>query len=285
MVPVNIIRRDVLTVEKENEESLPITELDQTFLRAASSNETLSRELKKKIRRNISDWPYIDSLISSFTPEQLIELEIFLWNEAIEFAKTTLQKKLAREFITSHMEPTANYHRRQMCGEPFSACRANYCIHSNPICASRKLKEQIRAITKVFDRRSDRDKLHQKSLEKFLQNLIRKFSLFSIIVTGEDGAPIAALSDLEQTETCEQSDFVKFFYKHLERYIKNEKSNGSIYFDVPLQAVSQKIVHDKHVFILTLLSIKNHNLDVAMFLATLGIHRIYSEQKSDDTLN
>ena len=91
--------------------------LDNTFSRSSSSKESLNRELKKKIRKNISDWNYIDSLISTLIPEQLIELEIFLWNEAIEFAEGALQKKLAREFITAHMEPTANYHRRQMCGE------------------------------------------------------------------------------------------------------------------------------------------------------------------------
>lgn len=251
--------------------------LDNTFSRSSSTKESLNRELKKKIRKNISDWNYIDSLISTLIPEQLIELEIFLWNEAIEFAESTLQKKLAREFITAHMEPTANYHRRQMCGEPLSACRANYCIHSNPACASRKLKEQIRAITKVFDRRTEREMEHDRALEHFLKKLIIKFGLFSIIVTTENGMPISAISDLEQSETGNQSEFVRFFYKHLERYIKNEKSSGSVYFDVPLQAVSQKVVIGAQMLIITLVSMKSNNLDVAMFLATMGVNRIYAE--------
>lgn len=259
--------------------------LEITFFRSPSPEESLNRELKKKIRKNISDWSYIDSLISKLKPQQLIELEIFLWNEAIQFAEGTLQKKLAREYITAHMEPTANYHRRQMCAEPLSACRANYCIHSNPACASRKLKEQIHAITKVFDRRNDRHTAQNRALENFLANLIKKFSLFSVIVTTDTGLPIAAISDLEQSETADRSEFVRFFYKHLERYIKNDKSNGSVYFDVPLQAVSQKIAVEGQTLILTLLSLKSYNLDVAMFLATLGINRIYSEKNSADLRN
>ncbi|KAB2881540.1 hypothetical protein F9K33_00340 [bacterium] len=251
--------------------------LDNTFSRSSSSKESLNRELKKKIRKNISDWNYIDSLISTLIPEQLIELEIFLWNEAIEFAEGALQKKLAREFITAHMEPTANYHRRQMCGEPLSACRANYCLHSNPACASRKLKEQIRAITKVFDRRTEREMEHDRALEHFLKKLIIKFGLFSIIVTTENGMPISAISDLEQSATGNQSEFVRFFYKHLERYIKNEKSSGSVYFDVPLQAVSQKVFIGAQMLIITLVSMKSNNLDVAMFLAAMGVNRIYAE--------
>ncbi|MBL7959952.1 hypothetical protein JNL27_06880 [bacterium] len=251
--------------------------LDNTFSRSSSSKESLNRELKKKIRKNISDWNYIESLIGTLIPEQLIELEIFLWNEAIEFAEGALQKKLAREFITAHMEPTANYHRRQMCGEPLSACRANYCLHSNPACASRKLKEQIRAITKVFDRRTEREMEHDRALEHFLKKLIIKFGLFSIIVTTENGMPISAISDLEQSATGNQSEFVRFFYKHLERYIKNEKSSGSVYFDVPLQAVSQKVVIGAQMLIITLVSMKSNNLDVAMFLAAMGVNRIYAE--------
>lgn len=270
--------RETIEVSGGNDfESLPVSVLDQMFSRSPSMQDVLSQELKKKIRKNISDWHYIDSLISSFSPEQLIELEIFLWNEAIEFAEGTLQKKLAREYITGHMEPTANYHRRQMCGEPLLACRANYCIHSNPACASRKLKEQIRSIAKVFDRRTFRDMAHDRALENFLKNLIRKFSLFSVIVTTENGMPVAAMSDLEQSEAGDQSEFVRFFYKHLERYIKNENTSGSVYFDVPLQAVSQKVAVGDQTLIITLLSMKIHNLDVAMFLATMGINRIYSE--------
>ena len=269
----------------DNNFELSTAALDQTFFRTSSKQGFLNQELKKKIRKNISDWHYIDLLISTFKPEQLIELEIFLWNEAIDFAESTLQKKLAREYITSHMESTANYHRRQMCGEPLMACRANYCIHSNPACASHKLREQIRSITKIFDRRNNRGEAQDRALENFLKNLIKKFSLFSIIITTETGLPIAAISDLEQTEAGDNSDFVRFFYKHLERYIKNDESNGSVYFDVPLQAVSQKVASGNQVLIITLLSLKSHHLDVAMFLATVGINRIYSENDVAHTKN
>lgn len=271
--------RETVAMNEENDfSSSSEAALDQSFFRSSLPQEHLTREFKKKIRKNISDWNYIDSLISPLNPEQLIELEIFLWDEAIQFAEGTLQKKLAREFITSHMEPTANYHRRQMCGEPLSACRANYCIHSNPACASLKLKEQIHAIANVFDRRGDRNSRKNRALDTFLENLLKKFSLSSVIVTTDTGLPIASLSDLEQFGNGDYSEFVRFFYKHLERYIKNNESNGSVYFDVPLQAISQKINFKNQTLIITLLSMKSHNLDVAMFLANLGLTRIYAEQ-------
>ncbi|MBL7995251.1 hypothetical protein JNM05_07745 [bacterium] len=277
--------REIISTITEGDSSSPAHDLDQALSRSLTIQETLTRDVKKKIRKNITDWAYIETLISNFNPDQLIELEIFLWNEAIQFAESALQKKLAREFITSHMEPTANYHRRQMCGEPLSACRANYCIHSNPGCASRKLKEQIRAIAGIFDRRTDRNEAQDKALESFLKNLIKKFSLFSVIVTTDNGLPVIALSDLEQSGAADSSEFVRFFYKHLERYIKDNKSSGSVYFDVPLQAVSQKITIGTQTLILTLLSMKSQSLDVSMFLATLGINRIYAEKDAVQAKN
>lgn len=242
---------------------------------------TLSRDILKKIRKNVSDSHYIDSVMTAMTVEQLIELQIFLWHEAMDFTENTLHRKLAREFITSRMEPTANYHRRQMCSEPLTACRANYCVHSNPMCASQKLREQIRGMVTLFDRRSCRAEQQDKALEKYLQNIIRKFGLFAVVVTTGDGLPVAALSDLEQSGGSEHSEFVQFFYRHLERYAKSGSMNGSVYFDLPLQAVSHKMVVAQNTLILTLLSVKNVNLDVAMFQATFGIERIYHEDHSN----
>ncbi len=271
---------DRQTNQSLNMESMAGKEASLTEFKTSFVQGTLSRDLLKKIRKNISDPHFIDSIMTGMTVEQLMELQIFLWHEAIDFAENTLHRKLAREFITSRMEPTANYHRRQMCSEPVTACRANYCVHSNPMCASQKLREQIRSMISLFDRRSRRTEEQDKALEHYLQNIIRKFGLFAAVVTTGDGLPVAALSDLEQSGGGEHSEFAKFFYRHLERYAKSGSANGSVYFDLPLQAVSHKMVVAQNTLILTLLSVKNVNLDVAMFQATFGIERIYRENSS-----
>jgi len=252
-------------------------------LRIIRQHESLDRETKKKIRKNISNWNVVSSIISNYSPEQLIEVQSLLWNEAMAYAENVLHQKLAREFITARIEPTANYHRRQMCAEPVSACRANYCIHSNPACATKKLNEQIKAIATIFDRRVGRTENPENSLEDYLQNLILRFGLFAIIVTTEDGVPVAAASDLKNLDDCNHhSELVKFFYKHLERYIKDEKNEGSVYYDVSFQALSHKIAHGDQKFIITMLAIKTANLNVAMFQSLLGINRIYFKQQNSE---
>lgn len=260
---------------------VPITILKYSSVRQKESQE-LSRDIKKKIRRNIQDWSVIEALIQPFTPSQLIELEAFLWDEAMAYAETNLHQKMTREFITSRMEPTANYHRRQMCNEPLIACRANYCIHSNPECASRKLREHIRAIAGIFDRRTARNASINDALDKFLQQLIKKFGLFAVVLTTDNGVPVAAVSDIDvgNPSSGDHSDFIRFFYAHLQKYIDSKSQDRSVYFDVDLKAVSQKFETDGQAMIITLLGVKDINFDVAVFQATMGISRIFSQEET-----
>ncbi|NUM80523.1 hypothetical protein HUU42_06915 [bacterium] len=284
---LNPFKNPTLTVEVNQESfggepvEVPITILKYSSSRQKEAQE-LSRDIKKKIRRNIQDWNLVETMIQSFTPSQLIELEAFLWDEAMAYAETNLHQKMTREFITSRMEPTANYHRRQMCNEPLIACRANYCIHSNPECASRKLREHIHAIAGVFDRRNARNASTNEALDKFLQQLIRKFDLFALILTTDDGIPVAALSDIDvgNPSSGDHSDFVRFFYAHLQKYIDSKSNDRSVYFNIDLKAVSQKFEADGQPMIITLLSVKDVNFDVAVFQATMGISRIFAQAET-----
>lgn len=238
---------------------------------------TLTYEMLQNIRRSIADKRHIESVMANLQTEQLIELQNFLWHEAMEHVHSILQQDMTREYITSRMESTANYHRRQMCSEPLSACRANFCIHSNPACAGRKLKDQIRALSGLFDRRTSRSEAQDQSIGKFLSGIVRRFGLSAAIVTTDDGMPVAAVSNLDRPNKTDSSEFVNFFYRHLERYARSDASAGSVYYDVPLQAVSHKLVLANQTLILTLLSVRNVHLDVAMFRAAFGVERICLE--------
>lgn len=233
----------------------------------------VSREWKQKIRKNILDWKSVEPMVLALSAEQLVELEIFLWKEAMDHAGSTLEQKLTREYVTSRMEPTANYHRRQMCGEPLDACRANYCIQSNPNCASRKLVEHIKAIATVFDRRTVRTKSRGNDVEGFFHELVKRHELFGAILTSGEGAPIAAVSDLDQS--TDHSDFVQSFYRNLEKSLADHPVETTRYFDLFVKAASHKFSIRQSVLILTVLGSEVAKLDAALTSGVPGIKRIH----------
>lgn len=247
---------------------------DQTYRRENEAG-LLGRELKQKIRKNIFHWKSVEPIVWTLSAEQLVELEVFLWKEAMEHAGNTLEQKLAREYITARMEPTSNYHRRQMCGEPLSACRANYCIHSNPNCASRKLLEHIKAIATVFDRRTMRNHERSTDLDTFMHELVKRHGLFGAILTSDDGAPIAAVSDLDQAGGVDHSDFIRSFYRHLEAFIAHQPTEAAAHFDLFVKAASQKLAIDHQTLILTVLGTNAKRLDGALLEGGLGVKRIH----------
>lgn len=275
--PINII--PTFSEIKKDDDSRIMTLQDAH--RSDENKNRLSRELKKNIRRNIHDREYLLSVLGQMTAEELIELEAFIWKEALQYCNNEFHTTLARTYITEHLEPTANYHRRQMCGEPIDACRANYCIQSNPACASRKLTEHILAITAVFDRRRDRDDNLQQSLSRFLKHMIQKHELFGAILTDENGMPYAAVTDMDQNRN-DQSQFIRLFYMHLMKYLKNEKNDFSYGYDLPVQVVVQKFQTEKQKLAISLLSMKELNFDVVLFQMTLGIQRIFMEYNTSE---
>ena len=255
---------------------------DFTF-RQPVYEEQLTREIKEHLLENIHNWSFVEPVIASFSAPQLVELENYLWKEATEYAQNTLQKKLAREFITRRIEPTSSYHRRQICSEPLIACRANYCVYSNPNCAGRKLREHIQAISSIFDRRTRRSNRWQDAIDTFLQHMINKLSLFGIIVTNSEGAPIAAISELENRRDISGSDFVRTFFAHLGDYIAKESDELTRFGNVNVNASSQRIQLDKDTFIVTLLSIHDVDFYSATDQVAHGIRRIFSNEFSPTT--
>ncbi len=252
---------------------------------ARTEEQDLSSELKTRIRRNIQDWETVEALIEPLSPRQLLQVENFLWSEALSYAEHTLQQKLTREFITSRMEPTANYHRRQMCGEPLIACRANYCIHSNPACASRKLKEHIRSIVTVFDRRSARTNTSREALNKFLQHVVQKFGIFGVILSDERGAPVAAASDLDpdSADASEHSVFSRMLLDYVSKAGHTTSEGQPVSFELNLKAVSHMVDSGGRRLLLTVLSQREYSPDLAVFHASMGINRILSEDQELQT--
>jgi hypothetical protein len=265
--------------EVENQNNSPgETGQNQDGFRAIKIQLTLSRELKKKIRQNICDWTYVENIINTLSPQALVELETFLWDEAIQYGESVLQQKLTREYITGRMESTPNYHHKQGCNEPLIACRANYCIHSNPNCASFKIKQHIKAIAGVFDRRTLTMRDAKESLDNYFRHFIEKYGLVSMILTTSTGVPVAAVSEFDSQTLShyDHSDFVKSFFLHLNQYIDASTTSGSVTFDINLKAITQKIEIKAQKLIVTLLSVKEESLDVSLFQAVIGIDRILS---------
>ena len=85
----------------------------------------------------------ISSLIDGLENSAIIELQKFVWEKTVEFGIKCRGKNFSRKEVTRKMTPTPTYQRQQGCSEPQYLCKGTHCIHSNPACAIKKLKEHV----------------------------------------------------------------------------------------------------------------------------------------------
>jgi hypothetical protein len=104
---------------------------------------------KQKLIDNLDDEELFFSLLDTFRPRELVEVQVILWNYVIDYS-SVMGKNYNRRNLTSRMEPTANYQYRVGCSERIDYCRGNICLNTHPNCAGTKLKGQISVLRDIL---------------------------------------------------------------------------------------------------------------------------------------
>lgn len=104
---------------------------------------------KQKLLDRLEDQELFISLLETFKPRELVEVQVIFWNYVIDYSNLVGQH-YTRHNLTGRMEPTANYQYRIGCQERIDYCRGNICINTHPNCASAKLKNQISVLRDII---------------------------------------------------------------------------------------------------------------------------------------
>jgi len=120
---------------------MPYAEGTREELRISDKLEALYRLLK-----GIS----LDDLIDGMTNQEVVALQKFVWDKTVETGVRVRGKEFDRTEITQRMIPTPVYQRQQGCAERVYYCKGTLCIHSNPNCARKKIKDHVRVMMEVI---------------------------------------------------------------------------------------------------------------------------------------
>ncbi len=126
--------------------------------------EKVSREFKINLVKSVFSRSEFEQLIGPCNPYELSEVQEFLWEALLYIGRDERGQPIKRDAITSRMEPTVDYWRAQLCGEPVDTCRGRSCFVSHPVCAAKKLRGQIEVIRQCFERRRQRSEQRDDAL-------------------------------------------------------------------------------------------------------------------------
>ncbi|MFQ5603244.1 MAG: hypothetical protein ACE5HS_08240 [bacterium] len=82
-------------------------------------------------------------ILNSFTSEQLVAAHQFIWDKLVELHYFTQNEDFNREEVTKNMMSSAAYQHQQGCDLRLDYCKGVECIWSNPLCAGKKVKNNI----------------------------------------------------------------------------------------------------------------------------------------------
>jgi len=85
----------------------------------------------------------ISKLIDDLDNRDVVAFQKYVWEKTVEFGIVCRGKNFDRKEVTRKMTPTPNYQRQQGCSERMYYCKGTHCIHSNPNCARKKIKEHV----------------------------------------------------------------------------------------------------------------------------------------------
>ena len=92
----------------------------------------------------------ISELIDKLDNSAVVGMQYFLWETAAEFGIICRGKNFSRKEITRKMTPTAKYQQQQGCSERTYFCKGTHCIHTNPDCARKKIKEHVNVLAEAI---------------------------------------------------------------------------------------------------------------------------------------
>lgn len=279
-----LVPGEMLDVSEQGQEDIDLILYDLLSDDDSGDGVQLSRGIRDYLKANAHNSELLSQKLDELDFAALVEAEKFLWQEALDSGMTALGSQLNREYITRKMEPTADYHRRMLCSEPLTACRANYCIKSNPGCAARKIKQNIKAISSVFNRRSSRGTGFRNDLRKIFSSVLADHGLFAITFTDATLYPIVSVSEFDSKQSGSGSGFIRVYYDYLKsRDAANDPINeaGKPY-DLPLKIETQAINIGSANFVLNVFYVEKVDSTAVSEKLRTAIFRIYLDNMQFD---
>lgn len=96
-----------------------------------------------KILYNLFRNEKLSNLIDDLDNRDVVAFQKYIWEKTVEFGIISRGKNFDRKEVTRKMTPTPNFQRQQGCSERTYYCKGTHCIHSNPNCARKKIKEHV----------------------------------------------------------------------------------------------------------------------------------------------
>jgi len=85
----------------------------------------------------------ISFLIDKLDNRAVSGFQKFLWEKTVEFGIVCRGKNFDRKEVTRKMTPTPVFQLQQRCTQSVYNCKGTHCLHINPKCARKKIKEHI----------------------------------------------------------------------------------------------------------------------------------------------
>jgi hypothetical protein len=85
----------------------------------------------------------ISPLIDKLDNLAVTGFQKFVWEKTVEFGIVCRGKNFDRKEVTRNMTPTPIFQRQQRCSKRVYNCKGTQCLHTNPDCARKKIKEHV----------------------------------------------------------------------------------------------------------------------------------------------
>ncbi len=85
----------------------------------------------------------ISPLIDNLDNHAVSGFQKFMWEKTVEFGIVCRGKNFHRKEVTRKMTPTPIFQQKQRCSERAYNCKGTQCLHINPNCARKKIKEHV----------------------------------------------------------------------------------------------------------------------------------------------
>jgi hypothetical protein len=85
----------------------------------------------------------ISELVDRLDNRGVSGFQKYVWEKTVEFGIVCRGKNFDRKEVTRRMTPTSVFQLQQRCNQNVYNCKGTECLHTNPKCARKKIKEHV----------------------------------------------------------------------------------------------------------------------------------------------
>jgi hypothetical protein len=208
----------------------------------------LEKDTKILILRNIQNKNKLKMLFDRMSPPELYSVKDFLLNHAVEHSSELVGKTIDKNALIEKI---------------------------NSKSYKEKIKKQLDAILKSFERRKKRRKAVQRSIELLLASVNTEYDFVAAVLLDSDGMPLAVSSDFKDYSTVTTSVALENMVSRIREYFEMSKIGDLIFVDeLKLSVISQAFDSVGEKLILYFIGPPNPDAEKAMKKAVSAVKRI-----------